>query len=215
MNTVPSMGNNKGIQTYASIAKKEMHVSVIGWITGDESKKAKILSIGSSDLKLGCMLKEYDEQWEIRAEEILDKLGDIPTNSEIDWKRKILFVKFRNLENVKKAKESQIEVENKQILFQETYEYGKEYKILTIPSISKTTIWKLVDDLYNEINSIGDVIDITALKHESKERYLSKNLKLSIKFNKEVDIPTHIESCDEKLALCGLDLLRFVLNAKR
>ncbi|OMJ23998.1 hypothetical protein AYI70_g1881 [Smittium culicis] len=84
------MDNSKGIQTYASITKKGnvplyektriiiknekdhkvRHVSVIGWITGEESKQAKILSIGSSDLKLGCMLKEYDEQWEIRAEEI-------------------------------------------------------------------------------------------------------------------------------------------------
>ncbi|OMJ09998.1 hypothetical protein AYI69_g10423 [Smittium culicis] len=63
-------------QTYASIAQKGnvpltskvgsirrleknhkfKHVSAIGWITGKESKQAKILSMGSSEFKLGFIL---------------------------------------------------------------------------------------------------------------------------------------------------------------
>ncbi|OMJ07193.1 hypothetical protein AYI70_g3838 [Smittium culicis] len=119
-----------GNLTYATIAKKgnvplyekikpvrryendqnHKQVSVIGWITGSESKQARILSVGSSDLKLGCSLQEFRDEWELKAEEILDIFGDISMNPEMDWKRKILFIKFKNKEDVLKAKEVEIKI---------------------------------------------------------------------------------------------------------
>ncbi|OMJ14256.1 hypothetical protein AYI70_g4869 [Smittium culicis] len=106
MNPNPNNQHTVGNPTYATIAKKgnlplyekikfvrrcengqkHKQVSVIGWITGSESKQARILCVGSSSLKLGCSIQEYSDEWEIKAEEILDKYGDIPMNTEMDWK---------------------------------------------------------------------------------------------------------------------------------
>ncbi|OMJ23340.1 hypothetical protein AYI70_g2323 [Smittium culicis] len=67
--------------------------------------------------------------------------------------------------------------------------------------IKWTSVWKVTQKSYGFLSGIGEVIDITALKHTKFNSYLSNSIKVILKTKKDDEIPSTININDVKVAL--------------
>ncbi|OMJ09825.1 hypothetical protein AYI70_g5372, partial [Smittium culicis] len=65
-------------------------------VSGIKPKAKKIICMGGTPFKLGCRLSEFKADIDTIIEEILGQIGEIQSCFEIDNKRKILFLKFKD-----------------------------------------------------------------------------------------------------------------------
>ncbi|OMJ20605.1 hypothetical protein AYI69_g6150 [Smittium culicis] len=66
---------------------------------------------------------------------------------------------------------------------------------------SGLSVWEVAQKSYEILSSLGEIIDITALKHTKFNSYPSKSIKVIFKTKKENEIPSTINFNDVKVVL--------------
>ncbi|OMJ22797.1 hypothetical protein AYI70_g2644 [Smittium culicis] len=176
-------------------------VSLLEMVSGSKPNNKKILCMGGTPFKLGHRINDHGVDTDLVIESILEQLGDIQTCFEVDDKRKIVFFKFIDKVNQEKAKKKEIIYNQKKIELLETSEYSDEYKYITVPSYTGLSVWEVAQSIYNELKKIGEVIDITALKHVKFNSYPSKSLKIVLKTKNDKDIPSTLSINESQVVL--------------
>ncbi|OMJ27650.1 hypothetical protein AYI69_g2898 [Smittium culicis] len=77
------------------------------------------------------------------------------------------------------------EILDKAIEFAEIVNYSDEYKFITLPSNDRLSLWEVAQKSYEILSNIGDVIDITSLKHTKFNSYPSNSIKFILKTKKD------------------------------
>ncbi|OLY78445.1 hypothetical protein AYI68_g7507 [Smittium mucronatum] len=157
--------------------------------------------MGGTPNRLGCKLSELQDNIEDISESIIEQLGTIQTCFEIDSRRKILFIKFKNSTDKENAKKIYIIYNQKKIEWTDTNEYNSDHKIIIIPSHSGLSVWDVAPAAHHELSQIGEVLDILVLKHKTLDTCPSRSIKISIKTKKENEIPQFLNILDIKVNL--------------
>ncbi|OMJ10430.1 hypothetical protein AYI70_g10337 [Smittium culicis] len=63
------------------------------------------------------------------------------------------------------------------------------------------SVWEVAQSIYNELKKVGEVIDITALKHIKFNTYPSKSLKIVLKTKNDKDIPSTLSINESQIVL--------------
>ncbi|OMJ17742.1 hypothetical protein AYI69_g7314 [Smittium culicis] len=118
------------------------------------------------------------------AENILIHFGEIQTSFKIDNRRKILFLKFINQNDLENANKITSTYKTKNMNLFETTEYSDEFKSITMPSCSGLIVWKVAHKEHEELSNIGEVMDIAALKYKNITAFTSNYIKIILKRKK-------------------------------